>query len=161
LLWATQGLTAKAGEWYFRAAPSAGALYPIETYVLARSVEGLEPGIYHFRPHAFDLEFIKRGDFAGLLADAALGQDMIRQAQATFIWTAIVARSMWKYRQRAFRYIYMDAGHIGQNLYLAGTAAGLGVCAVGAFFDDRVNDLIGLDGVEEISVYLAAVGWPK
>ena len=161
LLWATQGLTAKVGDWYFRAAPSAGALYPIETYILARSVEGLEPGIYHFRPHAFDLEFIKRGDFAVLLADAALGQDMIGQAQATFIWTAIVARSMWKYRQRAFRYIYMDAGHIGQNLYLAGTAAGLGVCAVGAFFDDQVNDLIGLDGVEEITVYLAAVGWPK
>ncbi len=149
LLWSTQGITAVAGEWNFRAAPSAGALYPIETYILARAVEGLEQGIYHFRPHMFDLEFIKRGDFAKLLADAALGQDMITEAQATFIWTAIVARSTWKYRQRAYRYIYMDAGHIGQNLYLAGTAAGLGVCAVGAFFDDQVNDLIGIDGAEE------------
>ena len=161
LLWSTQGITAIEGEWYFRAAPSAGALYPIETYILARAVEGLEQGIYHFRPHMFDLEFIKQGDFATLLADAALGQDMIREAQATFIWTAIVARSTWKYRQRAYRYIYMDAGHIAQNLYLAGTAAGLGVCAVGAFFDDQVNDLIAIDGVEETTVYLASVGRPK
>ena len=161
LLWSTQGITATAGEWDFRAAPSAGALYPIETYLVARAVEGIEQGIYHFRPHAFDLEFIKRGEFASLLADAALGQDMIRQAQATFVWTAVVARSTWKYRQRAYRYIYMDAGHIGQNLYLAGTAAGLGVCAVGAFFDDQVNDLIGIDGTEETTVYLASVGWPR
>ncbi len=161
LLWSTQGITAKEGEWYFRAAPSAGGLFPIETYVLARAIEGLEQGIYHFRPHLFDLEFIKAGSFATVLAEAALGQDMIREAQATFIWTAIVARSTWKYRQRAYRYIYMDAGHIGQNLYLAGTAAGLGVCAVGAFFDDRVNDLIEVDGVEEITVYLACVGWPR
>jgi SagB-type dehydrogenase family enzyme len=161
LLWSTQGMTAKEGGWYFRAAPSAGGLYPIETYILARAVEGLDRGIYHFRPHVFDLEFIKAGSFATVLADAALGQEMIREAQATFIWTAIVVRSAWKYRQRAYRYIYMDAGHIAQNLYLAGTAAGLGVCAVGAFFDDRVNGLIEVDGVEEATVYLAAVGWPK
>ncbi|MGD0230053.1 MAG: SagB/ThcOx family dehydrogenase [Syntrophorhabdales bacterium] len=161
LLWSTQGITAEGGGSYFRSVPSAGALYPIETYILAGAIEGLEQGIYHFRPHMFDLEFIKGGDFARLLAEAALGQDMIREAQATFIWTAIVARSKWKYRQRAYRYIYMDAGHIGQNLYLAGTAAGLGVCAVGAFFDDQVNDLIEIDGVEETTVYLACVGWPR
>jgi SagB-type dehydrogenase family enzyme len=161
LLWSTQGITAKEGEWYFRAAPSAGGLYPIETYILARAIEGLEPGIYHFRPHLFDLEFIKAGSFATVLAEAALGQDMIREAQTTFIWTAIVARSTWKYRQRAYRYIYIDAGHIAQNLYLAGTAAGLGVCAVGAFFDDQVNDLIEVDGVEETGVCLACVGWPR
>jgi SagB-type dehydrogenase family enzyme len=154
-------MTAKEGGWYFRAAPSAGGLYPIETYVLARAIEGLDRGIYHFRPHLFDLELIKAGSFETMLAEAALGQDMIRDAQATFIWTAIVARSMWKYRQRAYRYIYMDAGHIAENLYLAGTAAGLGVCAVGAFFDDLVNGLIEVDGVEETTVYLAAVGWPK
>jgi len=154
-------MTAKEGGWYFRAAPSAGGLYPIETYILARAVEGLDRGIYHFRPHVFDLEFIKAGSYATVLAEAALGQEMIREAQATFIWTAIVARSAWKYRQRAYRYIYMEAGHIAQNLYLAGTAAGLGVWAVGAFFDDRVNGLIEVDGVEEATVYLAAVGWPK
>jgi SagB-type dehydrogenase family enzyme len=158
LLWATQGITATRGEWSFRSAPSAGGLYPIETYILSRAVDGLEEGIYHFRPHAFDLEFIRRGDFARTLAGAALGQDMIRTAQATFIWTAVVARSKWKYRQRAYRYIYVDAGHIAQNLYLAGTAAGLGVCTVGAFFDDDVNSVIGVDGTSETVVYLASVG---
>lgn len=160
LLWATQGITAEGGGWQFRAAPSAGGLYPIETYVATRAVEGLEQGIYHFRPQAFDLELIKRGDYAFALSEAALGQGMIGDAQVTFVWTAIVERSTWKYRQRAYRYIYMDAGHIAQNLYLAGTAAGLGVCAVGAFFDDRVNGLIEVDGTEETALYLACAGRP-
>jgi SagB-type dehydrogenase family enzyme len=160
LLWAAQGITAETGDWQFRTAPSAGGLYPIETYIVARNVEGLDRGLYHFRPRSFDLEFIKTGDLSGRLAEAALGQDMIREAQTTFIWTAVVARSKWKYRQRAYRYIYMDAGHIAQNLYLAGTAAGIGVCAVGAFFDDLVNDLIGVDGVEEAAVYMACAGLP-
>ncbi len=160
LLWATQGITQEVGGYRLRSSPSAGALYPIETYVLARAVEGLQPGIYHFRPADFDLELIKPGDFAHSMAQAALQQQMIADAQATFIWTAIVARSKWKYRQRAYRYIYLDAGHIAQNLYLAATALGLGVCAVGAFFDDQVNALIGTDGTEETVVYMASVGWP-
>jgi SagB-type dehydrogenase family enzyme len=160
LLWATQGITAEAGNFQFRTAPSAGGLYPIETYVLARSVEGLQQGIFHFRPYAFDLELLKSGDFSRDLAQAALGQDIIARAQATFIWTAVVERSKWKYRQRAYRYIYLDAGHIAQNLYLAGTASGLGICGVGALFDDAVNSLIGVDGIEETVVYMATVGWP-
>ncbi len=160
LLWATQGITADAGEYQFRSAPSAGGLYPIETYIMARAVDGLEQGIYHFRPYAFDLEFIKPGDFSRALAQAALGQGMIANAQATFIWTAIVERSKWKYRQRAYRYIYLDAGHIAQNLYLAGTAAGLGVCGIAAFFDDPSNALIGVDGTEETVLYMASIGWP-
>jgi SagB-type dehydrogenase family enzyme len=158
LLWATQGITATSGDWSFRTAPSAGGLYPIETYVLVHSVEGLEEGIYHFRPHVFDLEFIRRGDFSRTMANAALGQAMIRAAQVTFIWTAVIERSKWKYRQRAYRYIYVDVGHICQNLYLAGTAAGLGVCAIGAFFDDDVNSIIGVDGKDETAVYCATVG---
>jgi SagB-type dehydrogenase family enzyme len=160
LLWATQGITAEAGNYQFRSAPSAGGLYPIETYLMARAVDGLEKGIYHFRPYAFDLEFIKSGDFSRALAQTALGQDMIADAQATFIWTAVVERSKWKYRQRAYRYIYLDAGHITQNLYLAGTAAGLGVCGIGAFFDDLTNALIGVDGAEETVLYMASAGWP-
>jgi SagB-type dehydrogenase family enzyme len=160
LLWATQGITATAGGYEFRTAPSAGGLYPIETYILARAVEGLREGIYHFRPRAFDLELLKPGDFSGALAQAALGQGMVADAQVTFVWTALVARSKWKYRQRAYRYIYLDAGHIAQNLYLAGTATGLGVCGIGAFFDDSVNALIEADGIEETALYLASVGWP-
>lgn len=160
LLVATQGITHYEGGYGFRSAPSAGALYPIETYIVARAVEGLGEGIYHFRPHRFDLELVKPGDFSWALAEAALGQWMIADAQATFVWSAVVERGKWKYRERAYRYIYIDAGHIAQNLYLAGTAAGLGVCAIGAFFDDSVNSLIGLDGTTETVLYLATVGWP-
>jgi len=160
LLWATQGITAVAAGYQLRAAPSAGGLYPIETYLFARAIDGLERGFYHFRPNAFDLECVKAGDFAAELAEAALGQEMVAYAQVTFVWTAVVARSKWKYRQRAYRYIYLDAGHIAQNLYLAGAAVGLGVCGIGAFFDDRVNALIGVDGIEETVLYLASVGWP-
>jgi SagB-type dehydrogenase family enzyme len=83
---------------------------------------------------------------------------MLGEASCVFIWTAIVERSAWKYRERAYRYIYMDVGHIGQNLYLAATALNLGCCTVGAFYDEEVDRLIGVDGKEEISVYLGAIG---
>ena len=158
LLWATQGITGRYGDTLFRTAPSAGGLFPIETYLNVRAVEGLDQGIYHFRPHKFDLEFLRNGDFARELAQTALDQEVVSDAQVTFIWSALVARSKWKYRQRAYRYIYIDAGHIAQNLYLAGEALGLGVCAIGAFFDDRVNGIVGLDGVEETVIYMGTVG---
>ncbi len=161
LLWAAQGITAQQGEFLFRTAPSAGALYPIETYLSVRSVEDLEPGIYHFRPQAFDLELLKKGDHSDEAAGAALGQAMVAKAQVTFIWSAMVERSKWKYRQRAYRYIYLDAGHIAENLYLAAEALDLGVCAIGALFDDQVNRLIGINGVEESVIYMASVGLLK
>lgn len=161
LLWATQGITAKYGESLFRTAPSAGGLYPVETYLFLRAVEDFEPGIYHFRPHVFDVEFLKRGDHSRELTEAALGQIIVMRAHCTFIWSAVVERSKWKYRQRAYRYIYLDAGHIAQNLYLASEALGLSVCAIGALFDDKVNSIIGVDGVEETVIYMATVGWPQ
>lgn len=125
------------------------------------SVEGLEQGIYHFRPRSFDLEFLKKGDYSNDLAIAALSQAMITRAQVTFIWTALFERSKWKYRQRAYRYIYMDSGHIAENLYLAGEALDLGVCTIGAFFDDMANSLIGIDGENESVIYMATVGCRK
>jgi len=158
LLWATQGITEKRGDSLFRTAPSAGGLFPVETYLNARSVEGLEPGIYHFRPGMFDLEFLRKGEFSRTLAEAALGQGIVATAQVTFVWSAVLPRSKWKYRQRAYRYIYLDAGHICQNLYLAGEALGLGVCAIGAFFDDDANEIIGVDGTDETVIYMATVG---
>jgi SagB-type dehydrogenase family enzyme len=161
LLWATQGVTAKYEGFLFRTAPSAGGLYPVETYLFLRAVEGFEPGIYHFRAPVFDLEFLKKGDYSRELAEAALGQMIVMGAQVTFIWSAVVERSRWKYRQRAYRYIYLDAGHIAQNLYLAAEALGLGACAIGALFDDTVNGIIGIDGVEETVIYMATVGWPQ
>ena len=161
LLWASQGLTARYGDVYFRTAPSAGGLYPVETYLSVRAVDGLEPGIYHFRPHRFDLECLKRGDFARPLARAALGQDIVADAPVTFVWSAVLERAKWKYRERAYRYIYIDAGHIAQNLYLAAESLGLGVCTIGAFFDDDANRIVDLDGTEETIIYMGCVGWPR
>jgi len=161
LLWATQGVTARSGgarETLFRTAPSAGALYPVETYLNVRAVEGLRAGIYHFRPKAFDLEYLKDRDLSADLARAALGQSMILRAQLTFIWSAVIGRSRYKYHQRAYRYVYIEAGHIGQNLSLAVQALGLGCCMIGAFFDNQVNAIIGADGMDETAIYLAPVG---
>jgi SagB-type dehydrogenase family enzyme len=158
LLWATQGITEKAfGPWY-RTAPSAGALHPIDTYLVVNRVEGLEPGIYFFEVVGFSLVLKRAGDFAEPLAQAALNQDMARAAAVVFVWVAVIQRSRQKYRQRAYRYIYLDCGHIAQNLYLAATALDLGCCGVAAIFDDEVNDLVGVDGQEETAIYLAMVG---
>ena len=158
LLWATQGLTAQFGDTFFRTAPSAGGLYPVETYLSVRAVDSLEQGIYHFRPGDFDLEFLKKGDFSQALSEAALQQTVVLGAQATLIWSGLIARGRWKYRQRAYRYVYLDAGHVAQNLYLAGEALGLGICAIGAFYDDDVNLIVNLDGTEETVIYMAAIG---
>jgi SagB-type dehydrogenase family enzyme len=154
LIWATQGVTSKASGFEFRVAPSAGALYPIETYVVANRVEEFSSGIYHYNVKEAKLVLLKEGYFGSALSQAALGQEMLEEAACVFIWTAIVERSKWKYRERAYRYIYMDAGHVGQNLYLAATALNLGCCTVGAFFDEEVDRLIGIDGGRNI-VYLA------
>ena len=158
LIWATQGITLKGRGFDFRASPSAGALYPIETYLVVNRVEQIPPGLYHYSVKETQLILLKEGHFGPEISQAGLGQEMLEEAACVFVWTAIVARSKWKYRERAYRYIYMDVGHIGQNLYLAATAMNLGCCTVGAFFDDEIDRLIGVDGKEEISVYLGAVG---
>jgi SagB-type dehydrogenase family enzyme len=158
LIWATQGITSRAWGFEFRATPSAGALYPIETYIVVNRVEEISPGIYHYNMKEAKLSLLKEGDFGSDLCQAGLDQEMLEEAACVFIWTAIVERSKWKYRERAYRYIYMDVGHIGQNLYLAATALNLGCCTVGAFFDEEVDRLLGVDGKEEKSIYLGAVG---
>lgn len=158
LIWATQGITLNGLGYDFRACPSAGALYPIETYVASNRVEGISAGIYHYHVKEAELALIKEGNFGPDLNHAGLGQEMLEEAAAVFIWTAVIERSKWKYREMGYRYIYMDAGHIGQNLYLAATALDLGCCTVGAFFDEEADRLLGIDGKEEISVYLGAVG---
>jgi SagB-type dehydrogenase family enzyme len=158
LIWATQGVTSEASGFEFRATPSAGALYPIETYIVVNRVKEISPGIYHYNVKEAKLSLLKEGDFGSDLCQAGLDQEMLEEAACVFVWTAIVERSKWKYRERAYRYIYMDVGHIGQNLYLAATALNLGCCTVGAFFDEEVDRLIEVDGKEEISVYLGAVG---
>lgn len=158
LLWSTQGITLPAREYQLRAAPSAGALYPVETYIGVHNVSGLRQGIYHFNVIDFALETIRSGDCSGPLARAALDQAMAGRGAVLFIWTATVLRTVWKYRNRGIRYIFMDAGHIAQNLQLAATAIGLGCCTIGAFYDSEVNELLEIDGEQETAIYLAAVG---
>jgi SagB-type dehydrogenase family enzyme len=158
LAWATQGITLAARNYLFRAAPSAGALYPVETYVAVHKVEDLEPGIWHLQIPDFSLELLKTGDFRRDLVGAGLSQNFLGTAAVVFIWTGILNRAMWKYRERAVRYLFLDAGHICQNLMLAATALGLGCCPVGAFFDEEVEALVGADGQEEVALYLASVG---
>jgi len=158
LLWATQGITGSMGGYHFRAAPSAGALYPVETYLAVHRVEGVTPGIWHFQVLDFALELIAAGDFRQPLVAAGLSQDFLGEAGAVFIWTGILNRARWKYRERAVRYLFLDAGHICQNLMLAATALRLGVCPVGAFFDEEVESLVQVDERQEVALYLAAVG---
>ncbi|MFH1539830.1 MAG: SagB/ThcOx family dehydrogenase [bacterium] len=158
LLWAMNGLTKVTSHFQFRSSPSAGALYPVETYLVANNVEGIDRGIFHHDIRNFKLEMLRRGDFSAQVAEAGLGQNFLAKAAVVFVWTAVVARARVKYQDRAYRYLYMDAGHIGQNLYLAAAGMGLGCCAVGAFFDDEVEALVGADGKMEIALYMGAVG---
>jgi SagB-type dehydrogenase family enzyme len=158
LLWSAQGITARQRNFGFRAAPSAGALYPMETYLVVNRVQGLEPGIYHYEIESHSLARLKKGDFRDAVTRAALDQETMGAADIVFIWSAIFAKSKWKYRERAYRYIYIEAGHIAQNLALAATALGLGSCPVGAFIDDEMNNMLGLDGINESVIYTNALG---
>jgi SagB-type dehydrogenase family enzyme len=155
LLWAAQGVTqtspAPAGwrrEWGAwsggrRTAPSAGALYPLETYLLATSVDGLAPGVYHYIPRAHALE--RTGACgSGELAGAALGQTAIADAPAVVVFTGVYARAASKYGDRAERYVHIEVGAAAENLLLQATALGLGGVFMGAFRDDAVSDVLGL-----------------
>jgi SagB-type dehydrogenase family enzyme len=156
LLWAAQGITNPESR--FRTTPSAGALYPIETYPVINSVGRIDPGIYHYAVDIRELEQLRAGDFRLQVAQSALDQEMAYHASAVFIWTAVFNRTKWKYKQRAYRYVYLDAGHIAQNVALAAVALNLGSCQVGALYDDEVNALLDIDGTEESAIYMTVVG---
>lgn len=161
LLWASTGIQRRQHNHEFRTAPSAGALYPIETYLSVKNVEEIEKGLYHYNIQTHTLEELKIGFLGEDLAHGALEQRMCEEAQVVFIWTAIFNRSKWKYRQRAYRYVYLDAGHIAQNLALSAASIGLGSCQIGAIFDDEINSILGVDGIEESTIYLSTIGYPK
>lgn len=156
LLHAAQGVTAQTRG--FRAAPSAGALYPIELYAVVHDVADLESGIYHYAVREHELELVEAGDFRAAVTGAGLLQSFLGQADVCFILSAVFQRTRWRYRERTYRYVMLEAGHIGQNLYLAATSMGLGACAVGAFLDGEFNDLLDLDGKEEAVLYVISVG---
>lgn len=154
LLWAAQGIT---GDDYYRTAPSAGALYPLEVYLVASNVDGLAPGVYHYSPDRHEVVALKTGDFRRELAKAALGQDCVENSAATILFAAVYARTSGRYGQRATRYVYMEAGHAAQNVCLQATALGLGTVTVGAFEDDEVKHLLALPDSHD-AIYMMPVG---
>jgi SagB-type dehydrogenase family enzyme len=158
LLWSGQGITGRAGSYFFRAAPSAGALYPIETYLAVNNVESVDPGIYHFQVAEFILEKIVAGYQGERVAKASLEQNFLAKAGVVFIWSAVLRRNFVKYGHRGLRYVMMDVGHICQNTLLAAEALDHAACPVAAFYDDELNRLLNLDGEEESVIYLASVG---
>jgi SagB-type dehydrogenase family enzyme len=160
LLWASQGVTGAEAGYKLRAAPSAGALYPVETYLSVQNIDDIDPGIYHYDVRGHSLECLRTGDMGPALAEAALEQGFLAASAVVLAWTAVFARSKWKYRERAYRYIYLDAGHIAQNVALAAVALGLGSCQIGALYDDEVNEVLGVDGKDESIIYMTAVGRP-
>jgi SagB-type dehydrogenase family enzyme len=158
LLWGTTGITADMGDYQLRTVPSAGALYPIETYLLINNVESLDKGLYHLDVQNWCLELLKREDVSEVAYLFTEEQEMTRRAAVNFVWTAVVERTRDKYRERAYRYVWWDAGHIAQNLHITGNAIGLGVCTVGHWFDKNMNECLGIDGTSHFSVLMASVG---
>lgn len=142
----------------FRAAPSAGALYPAEIYLGVRAVEGVDAGIYHYEVQENSLALLNRGDPSGRLYDVCCGQEFARQASAVVLISAVVERTKRKYGDRGYRLVLLDIGHLGQNLYLACTSLGLAIVTTCGFFDDEAADLLGIDGCDEAIFYLAFIG---
>lgn len=158
ILFGMMGLTRKFPNFAFRTTPSAGGLYPIETYPIINNVSDINQGVYHYNIVQHQLELLKKGDYRMEVAKGCLDQKMAYNSNVNFIWTAIIERSQWKYLQRCYRYIYMDAGHVGQNFYLVAEALGLGACTIGAIYDDELNKLLEIDGVNETSIYVGVLG---
>jgi SagB-type dehydrogenase family enzyme len=160
LLWCTQGVKRKViGEYTFRTVPSAGARHALEAYVLVNNVENVSPGLYRYLAIEHLLAPVNTDPgIADKILHACLSQPFIKRNAFTIIWTAVPYRMTWRYSERGYRYLFLDAGHACQNLYLGAEAIGCGVCAIGAFDDVAINQLLGLDGETQFVIYLAAVG---
>jgi SagB-type dehydrogenase family enzyme len=149
------------GEFLERPVPSGGGLYPLELYALAQRVEGLVGGVYHYVPVTHVLEVVRPDPLPSLLtAEMFLGQPYLAEAAAVVVLTAVVERSLWKYEDRGYRYVLLEAGHVGQNLSLGATALALGCLSLGGFFDEDFTALLKLDREQEIILYGIAVGPP-
>ncbi len=158
LLYNTGGINEERWGNKLRSAPSAGALYPIEVYLVVHRVEGLEAGLYHYAVKDHALELLRAEDMRGKIIGHGLMQEFLGQANLVLVFTAILQRLRWKYQERSYRYALIEAGHLGQNVYLVATSMGMGACAVGAFLDDNLNSMLGVDGQDEAAIYMLSVG---
>lgn len=161
LLWLTQGIQSvneKRGV-PLRTVPSAGCRHPFETYLSINRVEGLTPGLYRFVSSTHQLAALRLDDrFNESLAAACLGQRHVATSAVTFIWAAVPYRTVWRYTERSYRYLYLDAGHVCQNLHLAAESINCGICAIGAFDDDAADALLGCTPPEMFVIYMASLG---
>ena len=155
------GVTHSKGAYEMRSAPSAGALYPIDIYVIAYRVDSLEKGLYHFQVQDSSLALIKAGDFNEDIYRACNNQKTVGFSPATLILTARFDRSTIKYADRGYRYCYMESGAIAENVHIQAEALGLGTVIVGAFNDDAVSGLLDVDGVSEAPMIIMPLGWPR
>jgi len=145
LLFGISGITREYPQFAFRTVPSAGGLFPIETYAVINNVKDITPGIFHYNISEHKLELLKKGDFKQKVVAACLDQTITYNSAVNFIWTAVIERSKWKYLQRCY-------------LYLVAEALDLGACTIGAIYDDELNQLLEIDGMNETSIYVGVVG---
>ncbi len=160
VLWCTQGVkevtTRPATQ---RTVPSAGARHCFEAYILVNNVEDLPPGLYRYLAIDHKLQEVNMDeDIAQKITKACLDQRFILNSAITMILTAVRYRMMWRYTERGYRYMHLDAGHVMQNLYLCAEAIDSGVCAIAAFEDDQINMALGVDGVEQFTIYVGVLG---
>ncbi len=153
LLWAAQGISSDSG---CRTAPSAGALYPLEVYLIARNVKNLSPGIYHYEPKKHVLKKLKEGDISIQLTRAAMGQQAVKSSAANIVITAVFSRTVKKYGKLGKRFVFMEAGHAAQNIYLQAVSLNLATVSIGAFDAAQVRQSLGI--IDEEPLYLLPVG---
>jgi SagB-type dehydrogenase family enzyme len=157
LLWAAQGINRPGG---YRTAPSAGALYPLEVYIISGNVDNLPAGVYLYEPNGHTLEHLLAGDFRKKLSQAALSQKAVEQAPAVILISAVYDRTTKKYGERGRRYVHMEVGSAAQNIYLQAAALDIGTVFIGAFHDDQVRQVINMDS-EEAPLCLMPIGKVK
>ncbi|MFQ5819958.1 MAG: SagB/ThcOx family dehydrogenase [Candidatus Heimdallarchaeota archaeon] len=161
LLWVAQGVheVQRDGSVTKRTVPSAGSRHPFETYLVVNRVEGLDSGFYRYLALEHKLYQIQsEGNLAEQVGIACHNQKFIGQSAVTFVWAVIPYRSEWRYDKLAHKMIAIDAGHLCQNLYLACESIKAGICAIGAYDQEKMDKLLGFDGKDEFIIYLAAVG---
>lgn len=161
LLWLTQGVKKidEKRHVVWRTVPSAGCRHPFETYLSINRVNGLAPGLYRYTAVAHKLIPLEiNEEFNDRLTEACLGQRQVQTSAVTFIWAAVPYRTVWRYPERSYRYLYLDAGHVCQNLHLAAESINCGICAIGAYDDDAADTLMGFNPPEMFVIYLASLG---
>lgn len=160
LCWCTQGIVeVKAPFYTLRNVPSAGGRHALETYLLISRVKNIKPGLYRYLAFSHSLTPVDTSSgISDSIMSACLGQAFVRSSAVTFIWSVVIYRMAWRYSERAYRLVHLDAGHVCQNLYLAAEQIGCGVCAIGAFDDQQMAEVLEIDGDEEFVVYCATVG---